>query len=111
VVLYQDNGCTTPAELACADATFAGGTESLNITTLTAGNTYRVRVYDKNAGATGTFNICATYVPNAPLNDNCGGAFTLTPGSSCTITAGTAEAATPSPQATACSGDPDDDVW
>lgn len=111
LVCYQDNSCTTPAQVNCADNTLAAGTETLNLTSLTIGNTYRVRVFDKNAASYGTFNICITYIPPPPGNDNCGGAFTLTPGVSCVNTTGTVEYATLSTPATACGGNANDDVW
>ncbi len=108
---YQDNGCANPTQVSCVDNTFSGGTEVLNINTLTIGNTYRVRLYDKNTGSTGTFNICVTYIPPPPANDNCSGAFPLSPGVSCSNTSGTVENATLSTPAALCGGNANDDVW
>ncbi|MCC6251134.1 MAG: PKD domain-containing protein [Bacteroidia bacterium] len=108
---YQDNSCVTPTQVGCVDNTFAGGTEVLNLNTLVVGNTYRVRVFDKGTAIYGTFNICVTYIPPPPANDNCLGAFSLTPGVSCVNTSGTVENATLSSPATACGGNANDDVW
>ncbi len=49
----------------------------LNLTQLTVGATYLVRVYS-GAVATGTFDICVQH-PAPPVNDNCAGAINLTP--------------------------------
>ena len=108
---YQDNSCVAPALVNCVDNTLAAGTETLNVTSLTTGNTYRIRIYDKNTASYGTFNICVSYIPNPPLNDNCAGAISLTPGVSCVNTSGTVENATLSTPATACGGNANDDVW
>jgi hypothetical protein len=108
---YQDNSCVTPSQVNCVDNTLAAGTESLNLTSLTIGNTYRIRVFDKNTASYGTFNICVTYIPPPPANDNCLGAITLTPGVSCVNTAGTVENATLSTPGTSCGGNANDDVW
>lgn len=108
---YQDNSCLTPAQVNCIDNTLAAGTEIMNLTGLSIGNTYRIRVFDKNTASYGTFNICVTYVPPPPANDNCIAAITLTPGVSCVNTTGTVENATLSTPATSCGGNANDDVW
>jgi hypothetical protein len=108
---YQDNSCITPAQVNCVDNTLAAGTETLNLTSLSIGNTYRIRVFDKNTASYGTFNICVTYIPPPPANDNCSGAITLTPGVSCVNTVGTVEYATLSTPGTSCGGNANDDVW
>lgn len=74
---YQANSCVTPAQVNCVDNTLAAGTETLNLTSLSIGNTYRIRIFDKNTASFGSFNICVTYIPPAPANDNCIGAVTL----------------------------------
>ncbi|HRG58527.1 MAG TPA: GEVED domain-containing protein [Bacteroidia bacterium] len=111
LAIYQNNSCVSPAQVNCIDNTLAGGTETLNLTSLTIGNVYRVRVYDKNTASYGTFNICVTYIPPPPSNDNCAGATTLTPGVSCVNTNGTVEYATLSSPASSCGGNANDDVW
>jgi len=108
---YQDNSCVTPAQVNCVDNTLAAGTEILNLTSLSIGNTYRIRVFDKNTSSYGTFNICVTYIPPPPANDNCLGAISLTPDVSCVNTAGSVEYATLSTPATSCGGNANDDVW
>jgi hypothetical protein len=108
---YQDNSCVIPAQVNCVDNTLAAGTEILNLTTLSIGNTYRIRVFDKNTASFGTFNICVTYIPPPPANDNCAGAITLTSGVSCVNTSGTVENATLSTPGTSCGGNANDDVW
>jgi hypothetical protein len=108
---YQANSCVTPAQVNCVDNTLAAGTETLNLTSLSIGNTYRIRIFDKNTASFGSFNICVTYIPPAPANDNCIGAVTLTPDVSCANTAGTVEYATLSSPVTNCAGNANDDVW
>jgi hypothetical protein len=108
---YQANSCVTPAQVNCVDNTLAAGTETLNLTSLSIGNTYRIRIFDKNTASFGSYNICVTYIPPAPANDNCIGAVTLTPNVSCLNTAGTVEYATQSSPVTGCAGNSNDDVW
>jgi Secretion system C-terminal sorting domain len=76
--------------------------------------TYFLRIYDVRAITTipctydPTFNICIT---QAPANDGCGNAISLTPNaSSCTYTVGTLGGATADGYS-ACTGVPDNDVW
>jgi hypothetical protein len=108
---YQANSCINPTQINCVNNTLAGGTETLNLTALTIGNTYRIRVYDKNTASFGTFNICINYTPPAPINNNCASATLLIPGVSCLNSSGTLENATMSTPNTACSGNANDDVW
>lgn len=101
---------TTPTGGGCIDASGDGGTETLNLTGLTIGTTYRIGVHEYYADATGTGTICVQQ--SLPItNDNCSGAITLTPSSSgtCTGTAGTTTGATQSQAG--CIGTADDDVW
>lgn len=71
-----------------------------------------------DSGGTNTWNtgysVTTTSCPTIPINDNCGGAVSLTPAASgsgtCTTTNGTTFGATASPQ-TSCTGIADDDVW
>ena len=98
------------APLLCSDP------NSSTVTGLTPGITYYVRVYSWTAtgGQTTTFNICIGTPPPPPANDNCGAAILLTvnPNRACgTVTAGTIASATASPDANACGGTDDDDVW
>lgn len=57
------SGSCNGTNIACADATFKGGTEVINASGLTIGSTYYVRVYDwwySGLPATTTFTICVT---------------------------------------------------
>ena len=89
-------------------------TQVINATCLTVGQTYYVRV-TTSTGATPTYNICVTdFAANAaPSNDNCSGATTLTPGTSCVTTAGTLAGATVSAPSvsSSCAGTTGVDVW
>ena len=93
-----------------------GVAETNTVVGLTIGTTYRIRVYDMDAGygsASGNFSICLT-TPPPPANNDCGGATVLAVGASCVTTAGNTVAATQSLPASACSGftgNADDDVW
>ncbi|MCW3161186.1 T9SS type A sorting domain-containing protein [Chryseobacterium oryctis] len=95
------------------DTTYATPTQ---LTGLTVGNTYYVRVYNSNSGTgyANTFNICVT-TPVAPPNDECAAAIPLTVSSTTTCassTAGTTASATNSGLAVSpCTGTADDDVW
>jgi hypothetical protein len=56
------SGACNGSSIACSDISGDGGTESVNLTGLTSGNTYYVRVYDYWSGIpeTTTFTICIT---------------------------------------------------
>ena len=113
VVELVGNSACSGTSLACKDATVSGGTETLNATGLTVGNTYYIRVYHwgSAAPATPTFTICIT--TPAPNNDICGNATPLTVyGATCgnTVT-GNVAGATQSLAAAPCAGTADDDVW
>ncbi len=102
--------CGALTELNCNDG------NSTDITGLTIGNTYYVRVYTytSTAGQTSTFDVCVGTPPPPPANDECVNAISLTinPDYNCgTTTAGTVVGATASAEANACSGTADDDVW
>lgn len=91
---------------------------TLNLSGLTIGNTYYVRVYGfgaTTASAQTTFNICVGTPPPPPVNDECTGAVALTvnPDLLCgTVTPGTVSSATASAtEGTSCTGTEDDDVW
>lgn len=94
----------TLTSLGCTDTP-----DNTTVTGLTIGNTYYVRVYTYWSGDYANFNVCVTTPPPPPANDNCSGAVSLTPGTSCTTTAGTTANATQSQSG--CIGTADDDVW
>jgi len=56
------SGACDGTSIACSDISGEGGAESVNLTGLTSGNTYYVRVYDYWSGVpeTTTFTICIT---------------------------------------------------
>lgn len=86
------------------------------LTGLTVGSTYYIRVYNSNTGTgyANNFNICVT-TPVVPPNDECANAVPLTVSSNSTCgssTAGTTASATNSGLAVSpCTGTADDDVW
>ncbi|KAA5533562.1 T9SS type A sorting domain-containing protein [Taibaiella lutea] len=69
---------------ACGNLTFltTGFGTSLNVTGLTVGQQYKVRVYTFDAGAGADFTICLGPLP--PVNDEASGAITLTLNAGCT---------------------------
>lgn len=60
VVQLFSGTCASLTSLSCQDATFSGGTETINATGLVPGSTYYVRVYDYYATGGYPFNICIT---------------------------------------------------
>ncbi len=85
-----------------------------DLTGLTVGNTYYIRVYSYGNTTRNTFKLCIGTPPPPPANDDCAGAIALTvnPTLTCTATTnGTTLSATNSMAATPCFGNPDDDVW
>jgi hypothetical protein len=101
--------CGSQTSVLCSDPNTA------NVTGLTIGDRYYVRVYTYGNTNNITFNICVGTPPPPPANDECTGAVALTvnPDYSCgTVTAGTVAGATASATDTAaCFGTEDDDVW
>lgn len=97
---------TSPSGGACTNATGTDGIEELDLTGLTIGATYYVKLHDSAAGG-GDFTIC---VHNPAVNDECSEAITLTPGVTCSSTAGNSDGGTDS--GVGCTtGNEDDDVW
>ena len=100
-------GALTQLPGACATSSEGG----LNLTSLTIGTTYYLRVYTPDVGSgPGDFEIC---VGVAPVHNDCAGAITLTTSSS-TPVRGSTVGSTQSPQAshTACIDNAhNDDVW
>jgi len=89
---------------------------TMDLTGLIPGQSYKVRVYTYSASNTASFTICVGTPPPPPPNDNCSDAITLTvnAGFTCgTAASGTTTGATPSAE-TAPTVNPagtDDDVW
>lgn len=98
----------------CSAVAAIGATASLSIATI-SGNYYYVRVYCYNGGSsttTGLFDLCLLNPP--PPNDNCSGAISLFPSSTCNPTAGNVTLATQSlPANVLCSdaASANDDIW
>ena len=101
--------CGSLTELNCNDA------DVTNLTGLTIGATYYVRVYTwtSTGGQTSTFNVCIGSPPPPPSNDAPCSSILATVNSDLAcgiVTAGTTTSATNSGIA-ACAGTADDDVW
>lgn len=108
-VIYSGT-CGSLTSVLCSDP------NNSNLTGLTVGATYYIRVYTwtATAGQTVTFDVCLTQTcpGGAPVNDECVNAIAVTPSTtSCTPVAGTISCSTASAQATTCAGTDDDDVW
>jgi hypothetical protein len=110
---------TRPTGGTCTDATLGDGIETLNLTGLTIGTTYRIQVHDWNADG-GDFTICVQSPVPPPANDNCAGAtaFPIIPttGTCVTLsnqsTAGaTNSGVTPTGTCTSNATTPSNDVW
>ncbi|GGB76063.1 hypothetical protein GCM10007424_15060 [Flavobacterium suaedae] len=100
--------CGTMESIVCSDF------NSNDVTGLTVGETYYVRVYSYSDTSRQNFNICIGTTPPPPANDECENATALTVNTdlSCdNVTAGTTLSATESMEAGECSGTPNDDVW
>lgn len=112
VIDLRSNSSCSGSNISCTDATGAAGLETANLTGLTVGSTYLVRVYHFSAGAGGgNFQICVTHtVPAAPANDLCSADISLTSALTCSYTSGSTTGATQSIPGT-CVGTGDDDVW
>jgi Secretion system C-terminal sorting domain len=88
-------------------------TDRLNLTGLTAGTTYTVRVATASSTATTNtaFSIGVCTPPPPPANDLCSGATPLTPASTCTKTAGTTLNARVETGAGICTDGGENAVW
>jgi gliding motility-associated-like protein len=115
-VVYSGTcGTATLTELLC------NTTGLSNITGLTIGNTYYVRVFTTSTTATinANFNLCIGTPPPPPANNECTGAVALTvnPNQLCPITTlgstagATLSATIPTPTCAPTAGGWDDDVW
>jgi len=107
-------GCGSTTQIACANADNTNNSSQTETITFSAAasTTYIIRVLNVGGNNNMALNsICVTTPVPAPANDNCAGAINLTPGASCSYTAGTTLNATASGQPTVCGSNPDDDVW
>jgi hypothetical protein len=107
--LRSGAGCGTSIQ--CANSTGVDGTEVINASGLTVGQTYRIRIYSAGNGTpfNGVFSVCVYGIAVPPANDNCAGAFSLPNTSPCTSVDGLVTGATLSQ--TGCAGNANDDVW
>lgn len=112
VVQVFSGSCASLSSLVCDDDGGSNTNETETVGGLTVGSTYYVRVYhySSTATTTPTFTICITNPPPGPANDECSGAVTLTPGATCSPTAGTVTNSSSS-GITGCLGTANDDVW
>ncbi|MBA5247327.1 T9SS type A sorting domain-containing protein [Marnyiella aurantia] len=102
--------CGTLTSILC-DTSAASAAQ---LTGLTVGNTYYVRVYNSNgAGYANSFNICVTLPPSPPANDNCTSPVALTPGATFAQNALTTTSlgATTDGAPQSCQTSADNNVW
>lgn len=112
LVIYAYSGtCGSLTQIGCANAnTSAGGqTEVMNLTGLTSGITYYVRVGNHGSGSSITLN--AVSVSSPPSNDACSGAITLTSNTSCVTTNGSTFGATDNNEVGDCTTGTENAVW
>lgn len=112
VMTVYSGTCASLTQVACSDPNI------LNVTGLTVGQTYYVRVWTFSTANVGAnFTICVGTPPPPPANDNCTSATALTVNSNllCAVTTlGTTASATPStgiPAPSCGAGGVNDDVW
>ena len=110
--------CASLTQLSGACSSTLSGTLNLNLSGLTTGTTYHIRVYTTSSVSTirSNFTICVGTPPPPPSNDECAGAITLIPQvAPCSSpTNGTTVGATQSIPAILCNGftgNANDDVW
>ncbi len=118
IQLYSSSSNTA---LLCGNSSFQTGTsETLNPTNLSVGQTYYVRVYERNAfsgtNSSGQFDICISATPLPPSNDDCANSISLSVTQNPVFVNGTSSlGATASSGIPTCnatnSTTPDDDVW
>lgn len=102
--------CAATSSLTCVDNGIDGGTETVNLSNLSIGTVYYVKVadYGTSLPSSTSFTICAVSgANNAPSNDNCAGATSLTPATTCTPTSGTVQFASTASTPSDCSGNSD----
>ncbi|UFH31982.1 T9SS type A sorting domain-containing protein [Chryseobacterium sp. C-71] len=111
MAIYSGN-CGSLVSVQCSDP------NTMNVTGLTVGQEYKVRVWTYTATATtnATFDICVGTLPPPPVNDDCAGAIALTvnPDLLCgAVTSGNTQSATASTETapTCAATGTNDDVW
>lgn len=115
LVIYAYSGaCGSLTQIGCSNSNTMAGpqTEVMNLTGLTAGTTYYVRVGNHGAGASITLNEVSVSTP--AVNDLCSGAITLTSNTSCVTTTGSTVGATDNNETGECTtslGTTQNTVW
>ena len=109
-ILTLFTGTCNPSmtSITCVNNT-TSGTETIVYAT-TIGTVYHIRIQRRNSSNNMTGTICVYNSSAPPGNNNCSGAITLIPNSTCITASGTTVGATYSGPS-ACSGTSDDDVW
>ena len=108
--VYINNCGALGAPLLCSDP------NSSNVTGLTPGNTYFIRIYSwsSTTGSTANFDLCIGTPPPPPSNDDCSGAISVAvnvDGTCSIVESGSVGSATSSSQTNDCFGTANDDVW
>ncbi|MES2838521.1 MAG: gliding motility-associated C-terminal domain-containing protein [Bacteroidota bacterium] len=116
VFTVYSGDCSSFTTLMCNDATLNGGLETTILSNLVRNQTYYVRVFGLGTAfnANPTFDICATYAPPAPPNDDCFNAIQLGTAKDCELTFGNTYGASSNfdyPDPGCGNNGADDDVW
>jgi len=106
VSVFDACGATS---ITCVDNFYGGTAENVQLTTLTVGSTYYIKVSSYFASPPiATFTICVVNTPpTPPANDECANAISITPSAICIATNGTILNATTSTTTTSCAGSKD----
>jgi uncharacterized membrane protein YdcZ (DUF606 family) len=106
-IAVYSGACGALVNVACIDP------NSGNVSGLTSGSTYYVRVYSYGTTpAYVNFDVCISTPPSPPANDNICGAIPLTVNPTCSYTTGTTTSASTSPEAApGCAYFQGGDVW
>ncbi len=114
LAVYRGNTCVAISFIACDDNSSTNpNMPRLTVTGLNPGSTVYVRVWAKNNVNNGTFGICATIPPPAPVNDEPCTATELVPQATCNYQTFTTASASNSlnPPGPVCAGFLGGDVW
>ncbi|MBP6557073.1 MAG: fibronectin type III domain-containing protein [Flavobacterium sp.] len=111
VIFAYSGNCGALTEINCGNATTAGGAqiEVMNLSGLTSGDTYYIRVCNSGTGASMTIN--AISVISSIANDICNNAISLTSGVSCSATTGSTTDANDNNETGDCTNGTEKAVW
>jgi len=102
--------CSGLAQIACANADNANGTQTETINATLGDGIYYIKVV--NAGTNnGTMTLNSLCVTAPPQNDICSGAIALTPATSCTPISGSTMGATDNNETGDCTAGTENAVW